>query len=539
MRPVAFAAGMEASRHLNSFLDPRRDTRREQDELLRKLLSAHRQTAFGKDHGFDSIDEYKGFASAVPIRDYEQLRPYMQRVFHGEFDALLPPGRKVLMFAQTSGTTGKCKCIPVTRTFLEQMRRGFGMFGLRVLRDHPKGWLRPILQISSPMHESTSPTGLPCGAISGLLAATQRRIVRWMYVVPQMVASIQDPDPRYYTTLRCGIDKNVAVITTANPSSTIKLIETGQRHAERLIRDVADGTINAPGGLPKALAGVLRFRPNRRLARRLSDGIKRDGKLLPKHFWQPAFLTNWTGGTLKLYLPRLRRLFGNVPIRDIGLLASEGRFSLPIEDETPAGLAETVSNFLEFIPVDQAGKDDPEVLRADELEVGSEYSLVVTNWAGLWRYNIDDRVRVTGFHHSTPIFEFLSRGVHTASITGEKITEYQVVESMRVASERAGVGVEQFELQGRFADLPYYELRLEKADGVAPVKIADLMDHALCELNVEYKSKRVSDRLGPVREVVLPAGTMSAAEDAKITSRGGRSDQYKHQYLLTEVLGQA
>jgi len=538
MRPLAFAAGMEASRHLKAFLDAHRNTRRMQDNLLRELLQAHRRTAFGRDHGFASIADYQEFTSAVPVRTYEQLRPYMQRVFHGEFDALLPPGQKVLMFAQTSGTTGKCKYIPVTRAFLEQMRRGFGIFGLRALRDHPEGWLRPILQISSPAHESTSPTGLPCGAISGLLAATQRKVVRWMYVVPQAVAALREPEARYYTMLRCGIEKDVAVITTANPSSTIKLIETGQRHAEQLVRDVADGTINAPGGLPKELNSALRFKRNPALAGRISEGIRQDGRLLPKHFWRPAFLTNWTGGTLKLYLPRLRELFGDVPIRDIGLLASEGRFSIPIEDHTPAGLAEITGNFLEFIPADQAEKDDPDVLRADELEVGKEYFIVVTNWAGLWRYNIDDRVRVTEFYHSTPVFEFLSRGLHTANITGEKITEYQVVEAMRIAAGKAGVRIEQFELQGRFAAVPYYELRLESTGGAEPERIAELMDQALCELNIEYRSKRSSARLGAVRAVVLPTGTLSAAEQAKIHSRGGRSEQYKHQYLLTDVIDQ-
>ena len=99
----------------------------------------------------------------------------------------------------------------------------------------------------------------------------------------------------------------------------------------------------------------------------MARGLERDGELRPTHFWNVAFLTNWTGGTLKLYLRRLRELFGDVPIRDIGLLAREGRFSLPIADHTPAGLAEITGNFLEFIPAEDIESKIPSTLRSQLL----------------------------------------------------------------------------------------------------------------------------------------------------------------------------
>jgi len=536
LKPVAGVAGWHAARQLRAFMEAHRQTPRVQDSVLNELIAAHAATAFGRDHGFSSLRTYEDFRSAVPVRKYEDLRPYMERVFGGEFDALIPRSHRVLMFAKTSGTTGEPKHIPVTDKFLHQMRRGWNMFGLKVLRDHPSGWLRAILQISSPMRESLSPSGVPCGAISGLLAARQKRVVRRMYVVPPGVSNIPDAEGRYYTILRCGVGRDVGIITTANPSSTIKIIETGRRHTERLLRDVTEGTIRPPGGIPDELLPRLRFRRDAGLARRMERAIERDGDLFPRHFWNVSFLTNWTGGTLKLYIPRLIEMFGRIPIRDIGLLASEGRFSLPLADGRPDGLAEITSNFLEFIPADEIDRKDPPALRCEQVEIGQEYFLVITNWAGLWRYNIDDRVRVTGFHHRSPMFEFLSRGGQTSNMTGEKITEYQVVEAMRLAGEQLGREVERFVLQGRFAEKPRYELRLEKTDGLDVELLAELMDRRLGELNVEYRSKRSSDRLGPIRPVVLPEGTMESTEQEEIRFRGGRSEQYKHQYLSTEVL---
>ncbi len=539
LRPIARLAAMHAGRQVQAFLDAHRQTAAVQERLLAELLRCHSQTDFGRDHGFSAVRSYADFIAAVPVGDYETHRPYIERVWIGQATALLPPGQDVLMFSRTSGTTGEPKHIPVTARFLNQMRRGWNVWGLAALNDHKAAWLRPILHIASPIRETDSPTGKACGAISGLLAATQKPIVRRMYVVPPAVSAIADPVVRYYVTLRCGLSHDVAFITTANPSSTIKLIETGQLHAPRLLRDLADGTLNPPGELPPALASALRFRPDPAKARRLEEGIRRDGQLLPRHFWNLEYLAHWTGGTLRLYQRRLTELFGPLPVRDIGLLASEGRFSVPLRDGTAAGVAEIIGNFLEFIPAEQADlseKPHPPTLRAHEVEVGQEYSLVVTNWAGLFRYHMDDRVRVVERLGDSPVFEFLSRGAHTANITGEKITEYQVVEAMRRAAAATGASVERFVLQGRFAATPFYELRLEWPDGLGAGRLAEAMDEALGALNVEYHSKRSSGRLGSIRPVLLPAGTLESAEREQLTLRGGRSEQYKHKYLWTEVL---
>jgi len=535
LRPAAFLAGLHARRQMAAFLAAHRRTRAVQDALLAELIARHRDTAFGRDHGFASIRDYADFRSAIPVGSYQTHRPYIQRVLAGETTALLPADDEVRMFSLTSGTTGTPKHIPVTGRFLAQIRRGWNAWGLRALLDHKAAWLRPILQISSPMNEATSPMGKPCGAISGLLATTQKRIVRRMYVVPPAVGGIEDPVARYYTILRCAIGHDVAFITTANPSTTIRLIETGQAHAERLIGDVADGTLKAPGEVP-AEAAALRFRPRRSLAGRLEEGIRRDGRLLPRHFWNLAFLANWTGGTLKLYLRRLRELFDGLPIRDVGLLASEGRFSVPLWDDTSAGLAEITGNFLEFIPDEYADRDNPPTLRAEEVEVGHDYSLVFSNWAGLWRYDLDDRIRVVDRFGDSPVFEFLSRGRNTASITGEKLTEHQVVEAMRRAAGPLGVKVERFVMQGCFAATPYYQLRLETADGLDVAGLAARLDAELCELNIEYRSKRKSGRLGPIRAAVVAAGELGSQEARGIHLRRGRDEQYKHQYLLSDVL---
>ena len=536
LKPLSHLAGLHANAQLRAFILAHRQTARIQGKVLEKLIESHRDTAFGEDHGFANIRSVDQFRKAVPIRSYESAEGYFDRVLAGETTALIPPRRRVLMFSQTSGTTGKPKRIPVTDEFLSHIRRGWNVWGMSALKDHYDAWLRPILQISSPMQEDTSPTGTPCGAISGLLAAKQKSIVRRMYAAGPVVWSISDPTTKYYTTLRIAAERDIAFITTANPSSTIKLMETGGQHAERLIRDIADGTLNPPGAIGSEVHRSLRFRPNFTLARRLEEHIRRDGKLLGRHLWRLSFLANWTGGTLGLYLPRLRELFGDIPIRDIGLLASEGRFTVPLCDNTSAGVAEITGNFLEFIPADLRQSDQPDTLLAHELEVGSEYFLVITNHAGLWRYNLDDRVRVTGFMGQSPILEFLCRGVGTANITGEKLTEHQVVAAMATASERIGANICRFVLQGCFADTPYYKLELDNMDERLADRLAEELDRAMGKLNIEYRSKRSTGRLGPIKHVLLEEGEFDRRERETIAGRSGRTEQYKHQYLRPDIL---
>ena len=115
---------------------PRRaeQTRLTQDRVLSELLAAHAGTAFARDHALAAVRTYEEFRRAVPVRAYEALRPYMDRVLAGEATALLPPGRRVLMFSRTSGTTGQPKHIPVTQRFLAEMRRGWNIFGPRPSR---------------------------------------------------------------------------------------------------------------------------------------------------------------------------------------------------------------------------------------------------------------------------------------------------------------------------------------------------------------------------------------------------------------------
>jgi hypothetical protein len=425
-RLLAHAAKAHAQHQLKRFLKATKDAAGTQARVLRKKLARHAESEFARDHGLTNVRDYAQFRERVPIRSYEELRPYVDRVVNGEPTALLGRGQQVLMFAITSGTTDRPKHVPVTREFLAEYRRGWNVFGLRALLDHPKAVLRPILQVVSPLDEQRTERGVPCGSISGLLAATQKRLVRRYYVLPPAVARIRDADARYYTTMRLAIARDVAWMITASPATQLKLAKTGETHAESLIRDVADGTLHAPGELPTGVVAGLRPRmaADAARAKKLEACLSSRGSLRPCDYWNVALLSNWMGGTMGLHLREFPHYYGDAAVRDIGLLATEGRVSIPLEDGTASGVVDVEGSFFEFVESEAIHDDGGEsnlnsvshdaVKRCHELGVGREYRVVMSTSAGLFRYDLGDYVRVHGFVGTAPVVEFLHRGAHVS-----------------------------------------------------------------------------------------------------------------------------
>ena len=138
----------------------------------------------------------------MPVGGYDRHEPYIERVRNGDIGALFGRGTEVLMFAMTSGTTNRPKTIPVTPESLRDYREGWTIWGIQAFDAHPemlREGLRPILQIASDWRESFTPAGIPCGAITGLTAHMQNRLVRTQYCMPAVASRIKDIESKYYT----------------------------------------------------------------------------------------------------------------------------------------------------------------------------------------------------------------------------------------------------------------------------------------------------------------------------------------------------
>ncbi len=530
---LAFVHARSAYRH---FLQSTAQLKQQQEAALRRALATVSTSDFGRRYGLERVRGIEDFRRAVPLHSYDDVWPTIERVWDGDTQALFSPGRRVLMFATSSGTTARPKLIPVTAEFVQDYRRGWNVFGVKMLIDHRGSALRAILQCTGRHDVSRSPTGIPAGAITGLLASTQKRIVRRFYVGRPEIAQITDARARYYTLMRFGVVRDVSFAVTANPATLIQMARVASEESDRLIRDVHDGTLSrdlvADSALHGLLAPGLRADPQR--ARELERVRKNAGVLRPADYWRLSFLACWTGGSMGLYLPRLRQWYGAIPVRDIGLLASEGRVTIPLEDESAAGVLALSSALFEFIPVAEVKAEQPQTMLAHELEDGQEYAVVLTNPAGLVRYRLDDVVRVQGRVGQTPCAEFLYRAGRVCSLAGEKLTENQCVEAVRAACRHAGLIDVDFLVAPCWDDPPYYRVNVDRT---VPSAFLPALDTALCKINEEYDSRRKSLRLGPLQLRILPAGAIAALDRQSCCARGGAVEQFKRTCLYTQPGG--
>ena len=249
-------------------------------------------------------------------------------------------------------------------------------------------------------------------------------------------------------------------------------------------------------------------------------------------------LAIWTGGSAGSYLSKLREYYGRIPTRDHGLSASEGRMTIPVADHHSDGILDVTSHFFEFVPEEEYGRPNPEVLEAHELEEGKNYYILLTTASGLCRYNICDVVRCTGFYHSTPTLEFLHKGAHIANVTGEKISESQVVAACRGASDAMELCLSQFTMSPIWGDPPRYQLLIERREVPAPhigESLAHRVDDHLKSLNCEYREKRATGRLAPINCLSLPDGSWSTFSQHRRLKSGGSLEQYKHPCLVPDL----
>ena len=542
---MAAPVEIRARRLARAFLDQTRRAADIQRELLLRRIAQHADSQFGRDHHFAEIRTPADFRRRVPIGAYDRMEPYIDRVRHGELGALFGPGTEVLMFAMTSGTTNRPKTIPVTRESLHDYREGWTIWGILAFDAHPpilRYGLKPILQLASDWRESVTPAGIPCGAITGLTAHAQNPLVRTMYCMPVSGSRIKDIESKYYVALRFSLYRNLGTVIAANPSTILAIARLGDREKSVLIRDLYDGTIDARWDIPPEIRRGLRIRTGIRhplAARRLERIVERTGRLLPKDYWPKLdFLSNWMGGTMKAYLRGYPEYFGETPVRDVGLIASEGRMTIPIEDGTPAGLLDIRHHYFEFIPEDQAERAEPETVEAHELIEGRNYFIVLTTAGGLYRYNISDLVRCVGFHGTTPLVEFLNKGAHYSSLTGEKLSEHQVIAAVQAAQPIAGVPLKSYLLLPSWADPPQYALLVEEDDlpgADAVERLAAAVEQELCRQNQEYANRRDTRRLGPVQILAIPRGSWSEFQKQRLAKSGGTVEQYKQPHLIPDL----
>jgi GH3 auxin-responsive promoter len=527
VKAAAFVTGRQWSRWHERTFKPQES----QNQLLLDIVRRNRATGFGRDFHFETIRGLEDYKNQVPIGDYERLRPYVERTQNGDADVLTAD--PVVMFTMTSGSTGEPKLIPITARTKKHHRELTRLWYYRAYLDHPEFLRDKLLGLVSPAEEGRTPSGIPYGAASGLIYQSSPRWIQNAYGVPYEVSGIKDFAAKYYLVMRLALEQEISFFGTPNPSTIIKLVETAEEHKAKMIGDIHDGSISTQWDIPPEIRQTLasRLAKNPLRARQLEELGNKFGMLRPKDYWtQLKLIGCWKGGSVGVRLQEFARWFDEAtPVRDLGYMASEAQMTLPIADAGAAGILDIGANFYEFVPEDEFGKTNAIALGCTELEEGKEYYLVLTTPGGLYRYDINDVVRVAGFYNRTPLLEFIRKGRDVTNITGEKLHVNQVIQALAHAQAATGLRVQHFHACADVAESRYaFSVEL---DGDMPAQnclaaLLSELDLHLRRLNIEYAQKRDSQRLGNPVLWVMRSGWFERKAQASLT-RAARDVQFK------------
>ena len=483
-----------------------------QARCLRRVLRRAARTRVGRTHDFAGLARLRdaacmiaAYRERVPIRSYRDMCADLEAVYAGDWRRLCPS--RPIYFAMTAGSTGRFKHLPVTAELRRDLGRGSLIYygALEAACPVLRGLKAQFLVGSA--EGGFSPGGIPQGFASGFNYKNLPRFLRAKFVLPYWIFTLADAEDRAYAAGRILAEHaDLGALCAISPVNLINLRTALEQNVDRLCADLRAGTLSVHSR--SAVPGHYRGRPNPRRAQALEDAWRRDGTLpLEQLFPSLQLLVCWQGGNMSYYLDELADQFGRRDVFEFPVSASEGLFAIPFRKNVAGGIAAVTSHFLEFLP-DDAPADASAALCADQLRIGARYRLVITTSGGLYRYDMEDIVRVTGFHERTPIIVFVSRANRQVSVANERLTECDVTEAMAAATRRLGVRVPEF-LFVPCSDRRYRVLVDGRVQANFPPFIAEL-ERQLRAAATGYDFEREDALLEPLELVLTRPGELRA-----------------------------
>lgn len=471
-----------------------------QSNLLLHLLRRNQRCAHGRRHGFGAIRSIQEYQDHVPIVTYDDIAGCVERMKAGEVEVLT--SEPVLMFEKSSGSVSAAKYIPYTATLRAQFQSALGPWITDLHRSFPglaNGCAYWLVTPLSRERELTG-AGIPVGFESD--AEYFGRLHRWFLekttAVPAELASVPGLENCLYLTLRFLLQaRALAFISVWNPSFLQILLGQLELHGERLARDLLSEKISESAPLPVRINSLLKR--DARQSGSLTAMLRR-GRIEPEVLWPNLKLIScWTSAGSANQKSEIQRAFPGVAIQGKGLLATEGVVSIPIE-RYKGCVAAVTSHFLEFVDAVSGA-----CRLVSDLEEGAEYSVVLTTGGGLWRYQLGDRVRVTGFAERTPILEFVGKEDCVSDLRGEKLNAIFVA---KVLAEFECCASAPFAmLAPTCAATPHYTLFLESRHSESD--LAARLDEKL-QANPHYAYCRRLGQLGSLQLFRIKHGAREA-----------------------------
>ncbi|HMQ43531.1 MAG TPA: GH3 auxin-responsive promoter family protein [Mariniflexile sp.] len=436
-----------------------------QEQVFKTLILEGADTQFGKDHDFKNIQTHTDFVKRVPIRDYEDLKPYIERVVAGE-DNILWKG-KPLYFAKTSGTTSGAKYIPITKEsmphHIEAARNAILMYIHETGNSKFVNGKMIFLQGSPLLKEQN---GIQLGRLSGIVAH---------YV------------PKY-------LQKNRL------PSWKTNCIEDWETKVDAIVEETLPEDMTIISGIPSWVQMYFE-KLQQKTGKKVGDVFKNFNLFI------------FGGVNYEPYRAKFENLIGR-KVDSIELYpASEGFFAFQDTQNEKGMLLQLNSGiFYEFIVADEFFSENPKRMTLEAVEVGINYVMIISTNAGLWAYNIGDTVQFTSIKPYRVIVS--GRIKHFISAFGEHVIGKEVEQAMQEAVFCTEIQISEFTVAPQISPkegLPYHEWFIEFENEPENLSaFATKIDASLQKQNIYYFDLIQGKVLQPLKITKVKKGGFQA-----------------------------
>ncbi len=510
------------------------------EEVLFKILNKNSTSKYGEKYKFNSIKSVDEYKSNVPITDYLDYELYINEMLKGEKNILITDD--VEFFGHTSGTTGKQKLVPVTKKsrevgskYMALLIERFAYNNLKNKWNYGRG-----LMLADTVMTTYSEGGVPiCSATSGGMDAI-KVILPKIYTSPYEVMKIKDKNAALYLHLLFALeDKNLTYISGVFISNVLDALRTLEDNAELLVRDIRRGSINRnlniDGETRKKLNKCLK--PNAGRADEMELEFSKGFEGICRRIWPKLiYIASVTGANFSIYDDMVNYYTGSVPIYSPAYASTEAMIGINpyISKIRYVIIPDTV--FYEFIPVKESNKENPQTYCIDELKVGEKYEIIITSYAGFYRYRLGDVVKVVDYYNNSPEIEFLYRKNQALNMVSEKTTEDHLRESLSKTVKEFNLSlVDYTTLEDNRITPGRYVFYLEFNEEIPKSKIKfieNTLDKELQKANLAYGRFRKNNRLACLSINIVRRNTFDIIKGYLI-SKGVSKSQIKIPRVIT------
>ncbi|CAL9238241.1 unnamed protein product [Arabidopsis halleri] len=524
-----------------------------QEKVLGEILSRNSNTEYLKRFDLNGAVDRKTFKRKVPVVMYEDLKTEIQRISNGDRSPILS-SHPINEFLTSSGTSsGERKLMPTIEEDIHR-RQLLGSLLMPVMNlyvpglDKGKGLY--FLFVKS---ESKTSGGLPARpALTSYYKSDHFRTSdsENVYTSPKEAILCSDSSQSMYAQMLCGLlmRHEVLRLGAVFPSGLLRAISFLQNNWKELAQDISTGILSSKIFDPavKNRMSKILTKPDQELAEFLIGVCSQENweGIITKIWPNTKYLDVIVTGAMAQYIPMLEYYSGGLPIASTIYASSESYFGINLNPMCkPSEVSYTIMPnmaYFEFLPHNHDGDgalDETSLVELADVEVGKEYELVITTYAGLNRYRVGDILCVTGFYNSAPQFKFIRRKNVLLSIESDKTDEADLQKAVENASRllaEQGTRVIEYTSYAETKTIPghyviYWELLGRDQSNALPSD--EVMAKCCLEmeesLNSVYRQSRVSDKsIGPLEIRVVQKGTFEELMDYAI-SRGSSINQYK------------